>query len=85
MPMTSHFASPVAQNHISTDSTGGNFVPTLQNIEGEFLVELGKDCLQTQPYISMRTNNLARKFRRFLLNMWSIATARGFSMQNSSS
>ena len=35
MPVAPYPASPMAQSHISADSAEGNFVPTLQNIEGE--------------------------------------------------
>ena len=45
MPMAPSPASPMAQSHVSTDSAEGNFVPTLQNIEGKITNTAGQGLL----------------------------------------
>ena len=85
MPMAPNQASPMAQSHVSTDCAEVNFVPSFKLVKGKSLTELGKDCLQTLPYILLRTNHLGRKFWMFLQKMWKIAAAKEFVTQNSSS
>ena len=46
MPMAPNPESPMAQSHVSTDSTECNFVPTLQNIEGEITNTTGQGLLE---------------------------------------
>ena len=38
-------AMPMAQSHISTVSTEGNFIPTFQNVEGEITSTAGQELL----------------------------------------